>query len=302
MAHSHHHDHHHHDHEVTNVNQAFIIGIALNLLFVIIEFGVGIKFSALSLLSDAGHNLADVSALFISLLAFKLMKVSGKNNYTYGYKKTSILASLLNAIILLFTVGSIIWQGIERLQHPQIVEGKIISLVAIIGIVINATSALLFFKNKEKDINIKGAYLHLMTDVLVSFGVVIAGVIIYFTHFFWVDTLVSFVLAIIIIISTWQLLIDSIRLALDGVPPGIDMEKVKQTILKNPFVTDVHHIHIWGLSSNQTALTAHVVTANNDLQQFEKAKHDIKHSLEHLNIHHATIEVELENCNENCAK
>ncbi len=198
----------------------------------------------------------------------------------------------MNAIILLFTVGAIIYGGIHRLKHPQPVQGNAVSIVAFIGIFINSISAWLFFKDKGKDINVKGAYLHLMADAIVSLGVVIAGIIIFYTQWFWIDTAVSFVIAIVVLVSTWRLLTDSITLTLDGVPKEINIGKVEETILKFKEIKSVHHIHIWALSSNQNALTAHLIIEKTNLANFEKIKLRIKHELEHLNINHATLEVE----------
>lgn len=292
--------HHHHGHFIQNVNKAFIIGIVFNALFVIIEFVVGYYQSSLALISDAGHNLSDVVGLGFSLFAFKMMKVEATDNYTYGFKKFSILASLLNALLLIVTTIAIFYEGIQRIGHQDEIQGTVISMVALIGIFINVSSALLFLKEKEKDINLKGAYLHLLGDALVAFGVVVTGVIIYYTHWYWLDTVISFLIGIIILIATWQLLNDSIRLALDGTPRNISLEKVKQTILKSPEVAGVHHIHIWAISSNENAMTAHLVLKENDMLKFESVKHRIKHQLEHINIHHSTFELELTDCEEGC--
>ena len=184
------HDHHHAP-QLTNVNRAFIIGIVLNSAFVIIEFGAGFYWNSLALISDAGHNLSDVASLVLALLAFRLAKIKSNATFTYGYRKTTVLASLINAVILLIAIGSIAWESISRLQHPQVVEGNSIAVVAGIGIVVNSLSAFFFFKDKEHDLNVKGAYLHLAVDALVSLGVVIAGIVIYFTQWYWIDTAIS---------------------------------------------------------------------------------------------------------------
>ena len=291
MAHN-----HNHSYTGTNLNKAFTIGIILNITFVIVELLAGYYYSSLALYSDAGHNLTDVSGLVISLIAFKMMNVKATNRFTYGFKKASILASLLNAMILLFTVGAIIYGGMHRLKHPQPIQGNAVSIVAFIGLFINSISAWLFFKDKEKDINVKGAYLHLMADAAVSLGVVIAGIIIIYTHWFWIDTAVSFVIAIVVLVSTWRLLTESIGLTLDGVPKEINIGKVEEAILKFKEIKSVHHIHIWALSSNQNALTAHLMVEDTSVANFEKIKLRIKHELEHLNISHATLEVETITC------
>ena len=308
MSHHHHnhtdhepHGHHHHHHpEIKNLNTAFIVGILLNTVFVAVELTVGISSSSLALISDAGHNATDVFSLLLSMFAFKLSKAKATSSFTYGYKRATILNSLINAILLLVVTGGIIWEGIVRIENPVQVQGKLISIVAFAGIFVNGISAWLFFKDREKDINIKGAYLHLLSDALVAFGVVITGVIIYFTSWFWIDTVISFVIAIIILISTWQLLSDSIRLALDGVPRNIDLKKVEAAILKFNEVISIHHIHIWALSSNENALTAHLVIKENYFSKFAETKHQIKHTLEHLNIHHSTLEIETTICQDDC--
>ncbi len=304
---SHHHEHHHHHHHSvaeSSINTAFVVGITLNFLFVIIEVIVGLYIHSLSLLADAGHNLADVGALALSLLAFRLLKVKSNQNYTYGYRKTSVLVALFNAVLLLISIGAIAYESIQRLLHPQPVEGVIIAIVAAVGIVINATTALLFFKNKENDLNIKGAYLHLLSDAIVSFGLVIGGIIIHFTHWYWADSLLSLIIVIVILISTWQLLKDSLRLSLDGVPNQIDVEKIKIAIIEMKGVRDMHHLHIWAMSTTENALTAHLVLHQNlSTEEEQKIKNEIKHQLIHKNIHHITLETERENeiCNtQNC--
>ena len=295
------HDHsHQHAIEPENMNTAFVVGIFLNLAFVIIEVVAGILQNSMALLSDAAHNLADVGALALSLFAFKMLKVKSNEKYTYGYRKTSILVSLLNAVVLLISIGIIVYEAIQRFFHPQLVQGLTISIIAAIGIFINFGSARMFFKSKESDINVKSAYLHLMSDAVVSLGIVVAGIIMYYFKWFWLDPAISIVIAIIILISTWQLLKDSLRLSLDGVPSNIGMADVKKAALKIDGVKDIHHIHIWAMSTQENALTAHLVLDSNiNLQQEQKIKYNLKHILEHENIHHVTLETEREN--EPCA-
>ncbi|MCM0296668.1 cation transporter [Bacteroides fragilis] len=300
MAHSHGH-HHEHVHELTSLNKSFIIGITLNILFVLVEFGIGFYYDSLGLLSDAGHNLGDVASLVLAMFAFRLAKVHPNSRYTYGYKKSTVLVSLLNAVILLVAVGIIIAESIDKLLHPVPVEGAAIAWTAGVGVIVNAVTAWLFMKDKEKDLNVKGAYLHMVADTLVSVGVVISGIIIMYTGWTLVDPTIGLVIAVIIVISTWGLLHDSLRLSLDGVPVGIDSEKVGQIILAQPGVESFHHLHIWALSTTETALTAHIVIEN--LRCMEEVKHAVKHQLEHVGIHHATLEFEYKGacCNgENC--
>ena len=300
MAHHHNeaeHGHAGHSHgpqKLTNVNAAFIWGIVLNTAFVIIEAVIGLITHSLSLLSDAGHNLADVGSLALSLLAFRLMKIKSNDRYTYGFRKTSILAALANAIILLISLGIIIYEAVWRLFQPQPLPGISIAIVAGIGIVINAVSAWLFSKNKEHDINVKSAYLHLLADAAISAGVAIAGLVIYFTNWFWLDAVVSIVIAIVILVSTWGLLKDSLRLSLEGVPPNIDLQEVKNIALAVKGVQDFYHVHVWALSSTENALTGHLILdADVSAEQTQKIKADIKHKLEHLNISHTTLETEV---------
>jgi len=294
--HAHGFGHHHHAVDPKQVNRAFVIGIVLNFAFVLIEVGVGLSIHSLSLLSDAGHNLADVASLAMSLIAFRLLKVKPTEKYTYGYKKTTILVALLNAAILLVSLGAIGYEAIHRLMDPQPLPGKTISIVAAIGIAINALTALLFFRNKENDLNIRGAFLHLLSDAIVSAGLVIGGLIIFYTNLFWIDAALSLVVAIIILFSTWSLLKDSLRLSLDGVPEGIELTKIKTVISKMKGVKDFHHIHIWAISTTENALTAHlVVDRNSDMAAVEALKHQIKHELLHQNVQHATLEIETEN-------
>ena len=289
MSHEHSHQHSHAI-NAESLNKAFIIGIVLNLAFVVIEFAAGFWFDSLALLSDAGHNLSDVVSLVLALLAFRLAKVKANERYTYGYKKSTILVSLLNAVILLVAVGAIVIESIHKLNNPAVVPGGAIAWVAGVGVLINAFTAFLFMKDKEKDLNVKGAYLHMAADTLVSVGVVISGIIIMYTGWTLVDPIIGLVIAVIIVISTWSLLHDSLRLSLDGVPVGIDSEKIGRVILEQPGVESYHHLHIWALSTTETALTAHIVIG--DLRRMEEVKREVKHELEHVGITHATLEFE----------
>jgi len=295
------HDHSHHGHshghitELRSVNTAFYIGIILNLAFVVIEATVGLFIHSLSLLSDAGHNLADVAGLGLSLFAYRMMKVKSNTVFTYGYKKTTVLVALLNGGILLISIGAILFESVHRLILPEPVRGNTISLVAAIGIVINGVTALLFFRNKENDLNIKGAFLHLLSDAVVSAALVLGGIIIQFTKWYWIDPLLGILVAIMIVYSTWNLLRDSLRLSLDAVPQGIDLRAVKSAIEKITGVQDFHHIHIWALSTTENALTGHVVLKKEiGIEGQEKIKKEIKHQLLHLNIQHVTLETETE--------
>jgi len=287
MAHNHEHQH---SHTIESLNKAFITGIILNLSFVLIEFGAGFYFNSLGLLSDAGHNLSDVASLFLALLAFRLAKVRANARYTYGYKKSTILVSLINAVILLIAVGVIFAESFEKIINPRPVEGGAIAWVAGVGVFINAFTAMLFMKNKEKDLNVRGAYLHMAADALVSVGVVISGILISYTKWYILDPIIGISIAIVILISTWNLLHESIRLSLDGVPISINSENIKKIILSIPEVQDVHHIHIWAISTTEIAMTAHIVVS--DLNDMQDLKEDIKEKLEETGITHITLEFE----------
>ena len=290
MSHEHSHQHSH-TINAESLNKAFIIGIVLNLAFVVIEFAAGFWFDSLALLSDAGHNLSDVVSLVLALLAFRLAKVKANERYTYGYKKSTILVSLLNAVILLVAVGAIVIESIHKLSNPAVVPGGAIAWVAGVGVLINAFTAFLFMKDKEKDLNVKGAYLHMAADALVSVGVLVAGIVISRTGWYIIDPIIGLIVAVVILISTWNLLHDSLRLTLDGVPASIDSQKVVKAIRALPGVDDVHHIHIWAISTTENALTAHIVLKQPEGMQ--EVKHLIRHRLEDFGIGHATLEFEV---------
>ncbi len=293
-GHSHSHGHHHHDHtpKLDHLNTAFIVGIILNSAFVVLEVVAGLWSHSLSLLTDAGHNLSDVAGLALALLAFKLTKVSSNSEYTYGYKRSTIIVSFFNALVLFIAVGFIGYEAVMRFIHPEVIAGGTMAWVAFAGIGINAVTAWLFVKDKDKDLNVKGAYLHMAVDAIVSFGVVVSGLIIYFTKIYWIDSLVSLIVAIVILRGTWSLLSDSLRLEMDGVPKEMDIDKIKQELMKCNGVVDVHHIHVWALSTTENALTAHLVIDQNAVSSFDSIKHDLRHRLEHLSISHSTFEPE----------
>lgn len=292
MAHDHT-KHHHHNVTVNTVSKAFIVGIILNSVFVILEFVAGFLTNSLALLSDAGHNLSDVATLALSLFAFQMTKQKPTSKYTYGFNKGTIIVSLVNAVILFIAVGSIGWEAIHRFFNPQETKGNLISIVAGVGIVINTVSAIMFFRDKDKDLNVKGAYLHLALDALVSVGVVIAGIIIMYTGYKWIDPLISLIIMGVIIYSTWGLLTESLKLSLDAVPSNVDIEKIKAEVVKVNGVLDLQHIHVWAMSTTRNAMTAHLILAKSlSDKEVEDIKNEVKHMLEHLNIHHATLETE----------
>ena len=298
MSHEHHehhehHGHHHHHHVATDNGQMrkiLWIAIILNLLFVGVEAGVGLWQNSLSLLSDAGHNLSDVFSLVLVVVGMRLVKVHSNERYTYGYKKSTILISLANALLLLVAVGIIMAESIHKLREPSAIDGTVISWTAGIGILINGLTTLLLMRGQKDDLNIRGAFLHMATDTLVSIGVVISGIVIKHTGWFIIDPIISMVIALVILVSTWELLRDSMRLALDGVPEGIEVDEVAQLMRDTDHVTDVHHLHIWAMSTTENALTAHVVV--DDEHVAFAVRQALKESLRAQGIMHATIEIE----------
>lgn len=296
MAHHHNHDHagHHHGPTIlTSINRALIIGAVLNAGYVVVEFVLGFYYNSLALVADAGHNLSDVASLLLSLLAFRLARVRQTPSFTYGFRKSTVLASLTNAVILLITIGAILWESISRFRHPEPVAGGAVAWVAGLGMLVNAASAMLFFRDKEHDLNVKGAYLHLATDALVSLGVVVSGVVISYTGWTWLDPVIGILVAVVIMGSTWRLLTDSLRLSMDGVPTDIDLPTVLADLRAVSGVRDVHHVHVWAMSTSENALTAHLVLQPGlSDSQIAALKHDARHRLEHQKISHATLETE----------
>ncbi|MDQ6600331.1 cation transporter [Bacillus salipaludis] len=293
MGHHHHHghDHGHHHHQPANYGFAFGFGITLNVIFILIEVIYGILSDSLALLADAGHNLSDVLGLVIAWIAVWLGKKAPTAKRTYGFKKSSILAALFNAVFLLVAIGAIAWEAIQRFSSPAPVAGKTVIIVALIGIVINTVTALLFMSGRKNDLNIRGAYLHMMADAVVSLGVVISGFIMLWSGWQWIDPLVSLIIAIVIFLGTWGLLSESLNLSLDAVPNGIDVDKIRSYLKNLPTVIEVHDLHVWGMSTTEPALTVHLVRSeitDNDqlLQQLTKELHD------HFGIEHTTIQIE----------
>mgnify|MGYP000800199254 CR=1 FL=1 len=284
------HEHHHHERTVTSLNKAFILGIALNVAFVVVEFAVGLSYGSMGLLSDAGHNLSDVASLLLAMLAFRLAQAQATPRYTYGYKKSTVLISLLNSVILLIAVGVIVAESIGRMLHPAPVEGGAIAWTAGVGVAINGFTAWLFLKDKDRDLNVKGAYLHMAADALVSVGVLVSGLVISWTGWTIVDPVVGLVVAAVIVASVWSLTRDSLRLSLDGVPEGIDVADTERRMLSVEGVSAVHHIHIWAMSTTENALTAHVVVE--DLAVMEQVKAELKRQLRACGIPHVTLEFE----------
>lgn len=249
---------HGHSHAPADFGRAFVIGIVLNSAFVVIEAGYGLIAGSMALVADAGHNLSDVLGLLIAWGATLLARKGPSARFTYGFKSSSILAALLNAALLLIAVGAIGLETIRRFFEPEPVSGGTMIFVASIGILINGFTAWLFMRGRKSDLNIRGAYLHMVADTLVSVGVVVAGVVIGLTGLLWIDPLTSLIIILVIAIGTWGLLTESVKMSLLAVPAGVDGGQVNAWLREQAGVADVHHLHIWSLSTTQTALTAHL--------------------------------------------
>ncbi len=286
---------HNHAHGPSHYGRTFAIGIALNLAYVVVEAGFGFWDNSLALLSDAGHNLSDVIGLLLAWGGFALAQIPPTPGRTYGWRGSTILAALFNALLLLAAVGGIVWEALRRLfetsaTFQHLGPGTSMIVVAAVGVAINTATALLFMRDRHHDLNVRGAFLHMAADAGVSLGVVIAGLVIRQTGWHWVDPATSLVIAAIIFMSTWGLLKESMNLAMQAVPPGIDPDEVQNFLASVPGVTLVYDLHIWAMSTTETALTAHVVkpTVSDDdalLRQLQKDLHD------RFGVEHATIQI-----------
>lgn len=283
---------HAHSHAPASFGTAFAVGTALNIAFVIVEAAYGFLSNSTALLADAGHNLSDVVGLLVAWGAATLARRVPTPRYTYGLRSTSILAALFNAMFLLTAVGAIAWESVQRFAHPEPVAGKTVMIVAAVGIAINGVTAWLFASGRKGDINIRGAFLHMAADAAVSAGVVLAGGAILLTQWQWIDPAVSLAICVVIVWSTWSLLKDSVRMSLDAVPPAIDPVEVRSYLATLPGVTSLHDLHIWPMSTTETALTCHLVMPGG--HPGDSFLVEACHALEHrFNIGHATIQIEL---------
>lgn len=281
---------HEHSHAPANFNAAFAIGIGLNIVFVAIEAFYGWKINSLALLADAGHNLSDVIGLVLAWGGALAGKLRPDVRHTYGWKRASILAAFINALLLLVAMGSLVWEALHRLQSPEPVEGVTIMVVAGIGIVVNTATALLFMRGREKDLNIRGAFLHMAADALVSVGVVIAGALALWFGWTWLDPVVSLLIAAVIVIGTWSLFRQSLHLLFDGVPESVDLLQVKALLESMPGVDRVHDLHVWAMGTSEIAMTAQLVMPEGPagdafLQNATQQLHD------RFEIEHVTIQV-----------
>lgn len=290
---------HNHAHSITNYNRAFALGILLNVVFTVIEFTYGFLSDSLALVADAGHNLSDVMSLLLAWGANILAGQIATKSRTYGYRKATILASLISALLLFAAVGAIAWEAVSRFQDPRTVTALPMIIVAAIGVVINTLTALLFVRGQKHDLNLRGAFLHMAADAAVSLGVVVAGVGIMLTHWQWIDPVISLVIVAVIVIGTWGLLKESLYYVMDFVPGTIDINAIQQYLLNLERVESLHDLHVWPLSTTETALTVHLVVNtqgidNNFLDDVARQLHDV------YQIGHPTIQIETQSESVQC--
>ena len=292
-------EHGHQHHAPRDFGRAFLIGIALNAGFIVLEVVFGLLSDSLALLADAGHNFGDVLGLVMAWVANELAKRVASSRRTYGWKRATVLAALFNALLLLVGVGAIVWEAIHRFREPPPVEGGTVIWVAALGILVNGATALLFMSGQKEDLNVRGAFLHMAADAAVSAGVMLAGGIILVTNWGWLDPLVSLLVAVVILIGTWDLFADSLNLSLDAVPANIDAAAVQAYLAELPEVSGIHHVHIWALSTTEVALTAHLVKRTPELDDalLGRIREELFH---HYGIGHATIQFEGAQCQEKC--
>jgi cobalt-zinc-cadmium efflux system protein len=305
--HHHHHDHdhghgHHHHHHAPpdGSSRAFALAVGLNALFVAIEFVFGFIANSTALMADAGHNLSDVLGLLLAWGAARLAKSTPNGRYTYGLRSSSILAALANALLLMVACGAIAWEAVHRFSQPAAVEGVTVSVVAAIGVLVNGFSAWLFMAGRKDDLNVRAAYQHMAADAAISLGVVVSGLAIMYTGWTWLDPLVSLGIVVMIVVGTWSLLHESVRLMMAAVPASVDMGAVRSFLVERPGVSEVHDLHIWAMSTTETALTAHVVMPGgypgdgiiDDLVAQLRAD---------FSIHHCTLQVEEGTTDHGCA-
>lgn len=250
---------HDHDHAPASFNRAFAIGIGLNIIFVAIEAFYGWKINSLALLADAGHNLSDVAGLVLAWGGALAGKLRPDARHTYGWQRASILAAFANALLLLVAMGSLVWEAVHRLAAPQAMEGVTIMAVAGVGIIINTATALLFMRGREHDMNIRGAFLHMAADALVSLGVVLGGALYLWQGWQWIDPVMSLLIAAVIVVGTWGLFRQSLHLLFDGVPDSVDLNAVRDCLLALPGVQRVHDLHVWAMGTSRIAMTAQLV-------------------------------------------
>ena len=303
MTDHHNHNHskgHHHHPSPKSQGRVFIMTIVLNMLFVIIEFAYGFITNSTALIADAGHNISDVLGLMLAWGAVILTRKAPSKRYTYGLRSTSIMAAVANAMLLLVACGAIAMEAIDRFSQPPAVAGLTVSIVAAVGIVINGLSAWLLMRGSKEDLNIRGAYLHMAADAAVSLAVVIAGVAMFYTGWFMIDPIISLVIVIVIVVGTWSLLRESMQLALSAVPANIDALAIDAYLRQLAGVTEIHDLHIWGLSTTESALTVHLVMPNG--HPGDNFMDEIVQTLEErFFVHHSTLQIEQGTTNHSCS-
>lgn len=286
-------------HRHNDYNQKFAAGVLLNVIFVAVEAGYGIVAGSLALIADAGHNLSDVLSLLLAWGASLLAAKSATEKRTYGFRKVTIMASLVSALVLLVALGGITWEAIGRFINPRQVSGPVVIIVASIGVVINSLTAMLFYRGQKNDLNIRGAFLHMTADAGVSLGVIIAGILISLQGWLWIDPVISLAIVVVILIGTWGLLRDSINYAIDAVPEGIDIGSVREYLTGIECVSRLHDLHIWPLSTTEVALTVHLVVSDDALNN--KLLGEVQQQLhERFGIEHSTIQVEKQDTENDC--
>ena len=287
--------HEHHSHGPDRYNRAFAFGVLLNVLFVLTEAGFGFWVNSLALLADAGHNLSDIIGLLLAWGANRLVKIRSSEGRTYGWRSSTIMAAMINALLLLVAVGMIVMEAVQRLASPQPAEGGPIMAVAGVGVVINALTALLFVSGRKEDLNIRGAFMHMAADAGVSLGVVLAGFVIWLWGVLWIDPVMSLVVAAVIFFGTWGLLRESVNMALQAVPKNVDLAEVRAYLSSLPGVVSIHDLHVWALSTTEIALTVHLIKPDpaDDDDIIRQAEIGLK---ERFKIDHTTIQWEREMC------
>ena len=296
----HDHDHGAHAHAPASFGKAFAIGLALNLSFVVVEWIFGVSANSLALLADAAHNLGDVLALLLAWLATRLAKRAPSARFTYGLRGSSILAALLNAAALMLLTGGLGWEAMRRLSNPSPVEGSVVIWVALVGVVVNGVTAWLFMQGGKKDLNLRGVYLHMAGDAAVSLAVAVAGGVVLYTGWFWLDPALTLVVSGVILWSSWGLLRQSLGLALQAVPEGIEQPAVRECLAGLPEVSDVHDVHVWAMSTSENAMTAHlVVPGRHPGDEFLRSTAALLE--ERFGIHHATLQIEIADTLKACA-
>lgn len=296
-----HHHHHHtgHHHEPGTYNRAFGFGIALNVGFVLIESFYGWQSHSLALLADAGHNLSDVLGLVLAWAGIWMGRLRPDDRHTYGWQRASIMAALINALILLFAMGSMAWEAVHRFSNPALIQGQTVMLVAAAGVLVNGVTAWLFMSGGHDDINIRGAFLHMAGDALVSLGVVVTGGVYLWTGWAWLDPVTSLIIAMLVVLGTWSLFSQSLHLAFDGVPHSVKLTDVREHLAALPGVVEVHDLHVWAIGSSETALTAHLVMpAGHPGDAFIA---DVLEGLhDEFGIEHATVQIEIGDSGRTC--